>query len=596
MNIRKIFCFLVFLILINNIYAENTFQSNEPLDFTVVNAQHIDVDMNVDMPVYISNYGSEDSFVFRTKGFIDTRFQKVDFEYFYYDSVGNKIYGETEEDEEGNIQVTYTINPVTKTEYVFSAHGNIVSENNVILKNQKYDLSTEITNEIAGEDVEKYMQSTRYIQSSESEILTLAENLKQSDDALLELVNIVNWVNQNIEYDLSYANVMLNSLQVLKNRKGVCNEISTLTAAILRARGFPVRYVTGIANSSEYWAPHAWLEVYVPYQGWISVDPTYNEIALVDASHIVAAYLVDPSFSEDLVSTRSQTISVLFGDKRMSTKTNVQRKFSDVGYKNYINVNIDFPTRLKSGSLLDVEVTLKNTTANTIVVYGSFLVDEEYKLINKRHARQTVLLEPYEDTKINYYYILPNLEYTTYQNLMYYTQFQEYEQFITIGPNERIFNSAFFVKDPFISIDNNNFFIEIDFFNYTEGQKNVVFEFKTQEDTKTEERIIESSTEEKFTFNIENIDVNELFFNITGDYQYSKQIKILSNKEIIVETIVDENINNDDTNTTKEIKNVFEKVDNNKKESSEINIAFVIALLFCFVGLIVFVVIKTNNK
>ena len=73
---------------------------------------------------------------------------------------------------------------------------------------------------------------------------------------------------------------------VLKARKGVCQDFVHVMLAILRSWGIPARYVSGYlftdrqhGDRSDPDATHAWVEVFLPSLRWIGFDPTNNSVA-----------------------------------------------------------------------------------------------------------------------------------------------------------------------------------------------------------------------------------------------------------------------------------------------------------------------------
>ncbi|MBW8814261.1 MAG: transglutaminase family protein [Caulobacterales bacterium] len=70
---------------------------------------------------------------------------------------------------------------------------------------------------------------------------------------------------------------------VLKAKKGVCQDFAHLMIAICRSWGLPARYVSGYlftdrkhGDRSDPDATHAWVEVFLPSLRWIGFDPTNN--------------------------------------------------------------------------------------------------------------------------------------------------------------------------------------------------------------------------------------------------------------------------------------------------------------------------------
>src|SRR4051812_6216677 len=73
---------------------------------------------------------------------------------------------------------------------------------------------------------------------------------------------------------------------VLKARKGVCQDFAHVMLAICRGWGVPARYVSGYlftdrkaGDRSDPDATHAWVEVFLPSLRWVGFDPTNNILA-----------------------------------------------------------------------------------------------------------------------------------------------------------------------------------------------------------------------------------------------------------------------------------------------------------------------------
>jgi len=86
-------------------------------------------------------------------------------------------------------------------------------------------------------------------------------------------------------------------LEVLKTKRGVCQDFAHLMIACMRARGFPARYVSGylrttpppgVARLIGADASHAWVAVYCPTGGWVEFDPTNGVKA--NTNHITLAW------------------------------------------------------------------------------------------------------------------------------------------------------------------------------------------------------------------------------------------------------------------------------------------------------------------
>jgi transglutaminase-like putative cysteine protease len=98
-------------------------------------------------------------------------------------------------------------------------------------------------------------------------------------------------------YDPSFTTIATPLTEVLKYRRGVCQDFAHLAIGCLRALGLAVRYVSGYLETySEPGLPklvgadasHAWFSVYVPGSGWHDFDPTNNTVP--SNQHITLAW------------------------------------------------------------------------------------------------------------------------------------------------------------------------------------------------------------------------------------------------------------------------------------------------------------------
>ncbi|WP_242156441.1 transglutaminase family protein [Aestuariivivens sediminis] len=71
---------------------------------------------------------------------------------------------------------------------------------------------------------------------------------------------------------------------VWKLKAGVCQDFTNILLQMVRMSGIPARYVSGYIcpsdeNTRGEGATHAWIEVFIPFYGWLGIDPTNNVIA-----------------------------------------------------------------------------------------------------------------------------------------------------------------------------------------------------------------------------------------------------------------------------------------------------------------------------
>lgn len=81
--------------------------------------------------------------------------------------------------------------------------------------------------------------------------------------------------------------------EVMRTRRGVCQDFAHVMIGICRSLGIPARYVSGyLYNGPDSHlrgsqASHAWCEIFVPGRGWYGLDPTNDTLA--DDRHIKIA-------------------------------------------------------------------------------------------------------------------------------------------------------------------------------------------------------------------------------------------------------------------------------------------------------------------
>ncbi len=89
------------------------------------------------------------------------------------------------------------------------------------------------------------------------------------------------WVHDSLAKEVTFS--VPNALQVLRTRRGDCNEHTQLYVALARAVGLPARVATGLAYVRGKFYYHAWPEVWL--DDWVPVDPTFGQFP-ADAAHL----------------------------------------------------------------------------------------------------------------------------------------------------------------------------------------------------------------------------------------------------------------------------------------------------------------------
>lgn len=120
--------------------------------------------------------------------------------------------------------------------------------------------------------------------------------------SLDNIAQLTEWTHNEIEYDSFFAGRILNTSEILQQKKGVCVEYATLLTSLLRVSGIPTRYVSGYAYSDvdKTFIGHTWIEVLMEDNSWLPVDPTWMEMGYLDATHITTGDLIENKQTETL--------------------------------------------------------------------------------------------------------------------------------------------------------------------------------------------------------------------------------------------------------------------------------------------------------
>jgi len=120
------------------------------------------------------------------------------------------------------------------------------------------------------------------LQSTDRRIVGAALRIRQGQrDPRVVAERINTWVHDSISNRVTLG--VPNALEVLRTRRGDCNEHTQLFVALARAIGLPARVAAGLAYVDGKFYYHAWPEVLLG--DWVPVDPTFGQFP-ADAAHI----------------------------------------------------------------------------------------------------------------------------------------------------------------------------------------------------------------------------------------------------------------------------------------------------------------------
>jgi len=99
-------------------------------------------------------------------------------------------------------------------------------------------------------------------------------------------------IHKDFKYHPKSTSIDVALSEVLRHRRGVCQDFAHVMIGAIRSLRLAARYVSGYVRPGPKvvgaQASHAWVSVFVPGTGWVSFDPT-NNLKVLD-SHVTLAW------------------------------------------------------------------------------------------------------------------------------------------------------------------------------------------------------------------------------------------------------------------------------------------------------------------
>lgn len=146
-------------------------------------------------------------------------------------------------------------------------------------------------------DIVQYISASRYARLSSAVVAFAAPSFTPGRPVLDAVMDLTARIYDHFTYDGSATDLSTELPELLRIRRGVCQDFAHLAIACLRAHGLPARYVSGYlltrppegqAKLIGADASHAWISAWAPETGWVDFDPTNNLIPKDE--HITIAY------------------------------------------------------------------------------------------------------------------------------------------------------------------------------------------------------------------------------------------------------------------------------------------------------------------
>jgi transglutaminase-like putative cysteine protease/predicted glutamine amidotransferase len=112
---------------------------------------------------------------------------------------------------------------------------------------------------------------------------------RQDHDLVQTLLDLNTTINRDFQYVSGSTTLETTAFDVYLARTGVCQDFANLFICLARLLSIPARYRVGYIytganyqNKVQSEASHAWVELYLPWRGWVGFDPTNGCLATLD--------------------------------------------------------------------------------------------------------------------------------------------------------------------------------------------------------------------------------------------------------------------------------------------------------------------------
>lgn len=118
---------------------------------------------------------------------------------------------------------------------------------------------------------------------------SLEQIINYAERPLKNALVLSEYVYDHFSYEKGVTNIETPIEDVWNLKVGVCQDFAHMLLVMLRMFHIPARYVSGYICPKETGvrgegATHAWVEAYIPFYGWLGLDPTNN--CIVTDGHV----------------------------------------------------------------------------------------------------------------------------------------------------------------------------------------------------------------------------------------------------------------------------------------------------------------------
>ncbi len=142
-----------------------------------------------------------------------------------------------------------------------------------------------------------YVYASPKVSCSDALVEYTSDSFSPGRPLLEAAMALTRQIFREFKFDAQATDVSTPLEDVLRGKRGVCQDFAHMMTGMLRSLGLACRYVSGyILTHPPAGKPrmvgadasHAWVSVYCPVNGWVDLDPTNS--CLVQQEHITVAW------------------------------------------------------------------------------------------------------------------------------------------------------------------------------------------------------------------------------------------------------------------------------------------------------------------
>ena len=122
----------------------------------------------------------------------------------------------------------------------------------------------------------EFLQDSRYVDLSPETWRLALDGTAGMTDTWQAARALMGLVHGQFKYEPNTTGVHTHMRDVLREKRGVCQDFAHVLIGLCRVLKIPALYVSGYLATETASATHAWVEVLIPGAGWLALDPTHN--------------------------------------------------------------------------------------------------------------------------------------------------------------------------------------------------------------------------------------------------------------------------------------------------------------------------------